>query len=520
MLSKTEELTGSAAIHGFFYFGYDAFGTLEFELDGEFQENTEIVIGEVARDGKIVHEPGFKTFLQQIFQLKKGHHCYRFAIPRHIPAYAVFPHCLAPREADGEVAPFRYVEVNRYYGKVILRRTAWYGDWNDEASSFDCSDPILNDIWKFCKYSIKATSLFDRYIDGERERMPYEGDAYINQLGHFCHDVNFTLARNTIQHFLDNGIYTWPTEWLLLTPLLVRDYLYYSGDAEQVKNWLPRLEQKLLGQYLTGDGLLAPALFTGQGNETIWDNDHNLVQYCVRDIIDWPETERDGYDIRDINFVPNAYLYAALQAMEALTGSAQYQKRADALKLNIRRHFLKDGLFVDSLGSSHTSLHTAMFALAFSLAEKNEIAAHSSIILSRGMACSVYGAQFLLEACFRHHLEAHAISLLTSQGERSWYNMMREGATISMESWGDKWKYNQDWNHPWGAAPANLITRHLCGIRPIAPGFSKFILDPHPGNLEYFSCTQPTIRGPIVLKYTRNGGYELTNPDGTEPVWV
>lgn len=519
MLSKTEELTGTVSVNGFFDFGYDAFGTLEFELDGEFEENTEVILGEVARDGKIVHEPGFKTFIQHIFQLKNGHHCYRFPIHTHIPAYAGFPHCLAPKEADGEVAPFRYVEVNRYYGKVTVRRTVWFGDWNDNASSFECSNPVLNDIWKFCKYSIKATSLFDCYVDGERERMPYEGDAYINQLGHFCNDANYTLAQNTLQHFFDNGVYTWPTEWLLLTPLLVRDYLLYSGDTAQVKQWLPLLEEKLLGKFMTEDGLLAPALFKNKGNKTVWSEQRKLLQYEVRDIIDWPETERDGYEQSDVNFVPNAYLYAALKAMEILTENGEYAKRAETLKQAIRSNFLKDGMFVDSVGSSHTGLHSAMFALDFDLAEKDEIAAHAAVLSSRELACSVYGAQFLLEACYKHHLAEHALKLLTSQNERSWFNMMRVGATISMESWGDKWKNNQDWNHAWGAAPANIITRHLCGIRPVAPGFSQFIVDPQPASLDYFTCRQPTIHGPIILEYSRENGYKLTAPNGTKAIW-
>ena len=101
-------------------------------------------------------------------------------------------------------------------------------------------------MWDFCKYSIQAESLFDCYIDGERERTPYEGDTVINQLGLFCCDVNFRTAKNTLEHFFRYGRYTWPTEWRLLTPVLVRDYRLYSGDSESVGRWLPMLDEKLL----------------------------------------------------------------------------------------------------------------------------------------------------------------------------------------------------------------------------------------------------------------------------------
>lgn len=519
MQHLTEELKGEVSIHGFFDFGKDAFATLEIELDGEFAENTEIILGEVAHDGTIVHQPGFTTFLQHIFKLQNGHHTYRFPIQTHIPAYDGFPHCSAPKEADGEIAPFRYVEVNRYYGKVTLRRTCWFGDWNDNASYFHCDNDALNNVWDFCKYSIKATTPFGLYIDGERERMPYEADAYINQLGHFCCDANYTIARDTIQHFMENGRFTWPTEWFLFTPLLVRDYLLYSGDKEQVLKWLPSLDEKLLPQFMLQNGLLAPAKFLGPNNSTIWDDNHQVVRREILDIIDWPETERDGYEQGDVNFVPNALLYSAMLAMYEITENPSYKARAENLRQAIRTHFWKGDFFVDSLNSTHTGIHTAMFALFCGLLDGDDAKRHAKLMASRGMACSVYGAQFLLDACYNQGLAQHALDLMTSDGQRSWLNMLREGSTITMESWGGQWKQNQDWNHPWGAAPANIIPRKLCGIRPIKPGFKTFEVQPQPGTLGEFTAIQPTPNGPIHLHFNKDNGYELRVPDNTCAIW-
>lgn len=39
--------------------------------------------------------------------------------------------------------------------------------------------------------------------------------------------------------------------------------------------------------------------------------------------------------------------------------------------------------------------------------------------------------------------------------------MIDQGSTITMEAWSLKAKPNQDWNHAWGAAPANLLPRYL-----------------------------------------------------------
>jgi hypothetical protein len=43
------------------------------------------------------------------------------------------------------------------------------------------------------------------------------------------------------------------------------------------------------------------------------------------------------------------------------------------------------------------------------------------------------------------------------------------GATITLEAWDDRFKPNQDWNHAWSAAPANLIPGRLMGITPAEP---------------------------------------------------
>lgn len=55
----------------------------------------------------------------------------------------------------------------------------------ERAAYFRCSDDTLNRIWELCRYSMKATSFTGYYVDGDRERIPYEADALINQLGRY-----------------------------------------------------------------------------------------------------------------------------------------------------------------------------------------------------------------------------------------------------------------------------------------------------------------------------------------------
>ena len=80
-----------------------------------------------------------------------------------------------------------------------------------------------------------------------------------------------------------------------------------------------------------------------------------------------------------------------------------------------------------------------------------------------------------------------------------------------MEAWDDAIKPNQDWNHAWGAAPANIIPRFFCGIRPTQPGFKRFVVEPQNCGLE-FSFKHPTPHGLIEL----DSCGKLIVPAGTE----
>ncbi|MEP7053203.1 MAG: alpha-L-rhamnosidase C-terminal domain-containing protein, partial [Pseudomonadota bacterium] len=64
-------------------------------------------------------------------------------------------------------------------------------------------------------------------------------------------------------------------------------------------------------------------------------------------------------------------------------------------------------------------------------------------------------------------------------------------------AWDAKYKPNLDWNHAWGAAPANILPRYLLGVRPLKPGFALAAIQPQPGALAHVEGTVPTIRGPI-----------------------
>lgn len=506
----------------FIDFGKAAFGTVKITLDSPDDNQTvEVHLGEVIKgNDSIDRDPGgTRRYRRMDLPVQKGLHTYTVQITPDKRNTGQFAIKMPPD--IGEVMPFRYCEIVNCPSEIdasrITQVVVTY-PFNDDACQFTSSDKVLNDVWDICKYSMKATSFCGVYVDGDRERIPYEADAYINQLGHYSVDREFTMARFTHEYLMTHA--TWPTEWILQSLLLAwADYLY-TGNSESVATYYEDLKAKTLVDLARDDGLISTQ--TGLVTDDVLSAIH--LDGNLRDIVDWPAAsfggdgvpgERDGYVLTDINTVVNAFHYRALVIMADIahvlgedTDAGFFRERAELVKASINEKLLdkQRGIYVDGEDTDHASLHANMFPLAFGIVPDEYKASVDAFIESRGMACSVYGSQFLLEALYEAHEADYALSLLTSTSERSWAHMIYDvGSTITLEAWDNRFKPNQDWNHAWGAAPANIIPRYLMGIRALEPGFGKVLIKPQPGELERAAIDLPTIRGTIHVDFTSSG---------------
>ena len=135
------------------------------------------------------------------------------------------------------------------------------------------------------------------------------------------------------------------------------------------------------------------------------------------------------------------------------------------------------------------------------------------------MSCSVYGSQILLESLFENGASNHGIKLMAAKTERSWYNMIRYGSTITMEAWDKRYKPNLDLNHAWGGAPANIIVRKMMGVEPISPGAKKIKIHPKIGDLNFAKLKTSFISGEVLVscKQDKNSfTLEVEIPGGVE----
>ena len=490
--------------HWFIDFGKAAFGNIEITSPGPTVIVT-VHLGEAVAGGKRVNrEPGGTVRYQRhSLPLKPGIPA-KPALTWKPPDWMKDGWLENPRNT-GEMMPFRYVEIENApagFSADQIKRISWSVPFDDEAAAFKSSSADLNAVWDLCKHSIKATTFLGLYVDGDRERKPYEADVLINQLSHYCLDARYDTARLTHEYLLDNP--TWPTEWRLQSVILAWNDFLWSGDDRSLRRHYPALKGRAMAERRTDDGL-----FRG------WNKGE------ITDIVDWPAVERDGYDMApEVKTVVTAFHYRSLVLLEKIatrlgksTDAREFAAMAKATYQAVNSRLWDDsrGCYIDGLDpasgkpSGHASAHANFFPLALGLVPPDRVARVAAFLKPRGMACSVYGSQFLLDALYDAGEAGQALSLLTSRGLRSWLNMSEKvGSTITLEAWDPSLKPNLDWNHAWGAAPSNLIARKLMGIEPLEPGFKRFRVRPQTASLENARIRIPTLAGPILLEITGN----------------
>ncbi|MEP5566485.1 MAG: family 78 glycoside hydrolase catalytic domain [Halioglobus sp.] len=489
-------------------FGRVAFGNLSLTAIKNKRTKATVRFGEALEDGRIDRSPpGTVRYEKAKTRLTAGEPV--IVAPRKdkrntSTGNSNTPPAILTPEEWGVLVPFRWVEISGFSGELdktqITRRAAYLRDWDDGAAQFESSDPLLNQVWELSRYSIKATSFAGVYIDGDRERIPYEGDAYLNQLSHYYTDYDRQMARDTFDHLMRHP--TWPTEWASHMIFMAHEDWMHTGNRQWLAQRYEALKDKLLLERARNDGLVAS----------------NEKQIDKGDLVDWPIGERDDYVLSPINTVVNAFHLKSIKMMadmaialenegDAKHYEAIYQRALTAFQTKL--YSPSDGLFLDGENVRHSSLHANLFPLAFGLVPEENRHSIAVWLAAKGMRCSVYAAQYLLQALLENGFGKEALQLITAKGDRSWRHMLDSGATVTWEAWDVKYKPNLDWNHAWGAAPANLLPRYVLGVEPLAAGWKTARIRPTPGDLASARGTIPTVQGPIHIDWSNDDTFKL-----------
>lgn len=505
-------------------FGRAAFGNIRLMPSAGAAGEVQVHFGEKMEKGRIDRKPPGTVRYNNTTVTLSGSQRVIAAPPPDarntelIPTVRPHPPAILTPPEWGVVLPFRWVEIEGWKGELkpeqIVRQTAYASTWDDNAASFESSDAMLNRIWELCRYSIKATTFAGIYVDGDRERIPYEADAYLNQISHYYTDHDKVMARDTINHLLLEGNGTWPSEWAPHMVFMVYADWMHTGDTSWMAGRYQALKSKLLLHRKGEDGLI----FSGEQD------------IKKTDIVDWPQKERDGYVFTPRNTVVNAFHLRAMRLMGVLARALGLEEEAKQYEASVAASYAvfqktffdaDKGLYRDGIDTDHISSHANLYPLAFGLVPESDREKMADWLANRGMRCSVYAAQYLMEGLFENGADSDALALMTAKNDRSWRYMVESGTTISWEAWDMKYKPNQDWNHAWGAAPANLLPRFVLGAEPLEPGWKVGRISPKIGTLKYAKGKVPTKHGPIMISWKNEAAFELSLdlPEGMT-AWV
>ncbi|AFH60330.1 family 78 glycoside hydrolase catalytic domain [Paenibacillus caseinilyticus] len=354
------------------------------------------------------------------------------------------------------------------------------------ACRFTTTDTQLQGIWDICRRGVMLCAQ-EAFLDcPSREKGAYLGDAGIMAHTHMYLSGDSRLVRKTLHDYALSSricpglmavapgsfmqeIADFSCQW----PQQLLTYYLYSGDVEFLKEMYPYAEgvMNYFRAYARRDGLLESV------NEK-WN------------LVDWPADMRDGYDFYLSNpvgtgchNVMNAFYYGCVSAVQEIQDILHipYDDQLPDLREAFIRTFWDagTGLFVDAEGSPHTALHSNVLPLYYGIAPVESIPGILSFIREKRLSCSVYFAYFLLKALAGAGEYELAYELLMCHDERSWSNMLREGATACFEAWGKNQKWNTSLCHGWASAPIAVLIEDVIGLKPAEPGWNGVSFTPH-----------------------------------------
>lgn len=344
-----------------------------------------------------------------------------------------------------------------------------------------------------------------------REKGQYLGDGTITAQAHLLLTGDKDMYRKMLLDFAASAVIC-PGLMAVAPGNLMQEIADYSCQYP---------EQIMTYYRLTGDiDTVRQLMPTVDALEDYFDScrrGHGLIELLTEkwNLVDWPMNLRDGYDFKlsqpigpGVHNVINAFYYGLKKdadRMRALLG-LPLRNEAEAVKQRFIETFrLENGLYRDAVGSEHTALHSVVLPLYYGITPEEDIPATIACIRKKGMCCGVYMAYFVLKALARCGEYDLLAELTFSEGEHSWGNMLKEGATSCWEAWGKDQKWNTSLCHPWASAPIMIMIEDLCGITPKKPGYEEISFEPHmPEWLGDIEMNFGTVRG--VISASRKSG--------------
>lgn len=404
---------------------------------------------------------------------------------------------------------FRFIKVDINVGdSPLLIDKIWFREIGYPFKidgSFRCSKERLNKVWDVSINTLKR-STHETYEDCPYyEQMQYIMDAMLESLYTYQISRDYSLARKAIYDFhsslLPSGLLQsrYPSVAPQVIPMfslywiiMLRDYVFYSGDIELIKRYRPTIDAVL-----------------GWFDRHI--NEKNLLDKIgYWPYIDWVKGWDWGIppsfscDTPIIYSLIYSYTLKIASNLMLLIGtkclSKEYKIKSMLIDKAIRRLCWDEevGLFKDAPNTNQFSQHCQIWAVLNEIVKSDRAkrCIENSILRENISKASISYSFFLFRALDKAGLyNKYAPTILDK-----WERLLDLNVTTFPETFEDP----RSECHGWSAVPIYEFTSSILGIRPSEPGFRKVDIKPHTIDLEWTEGLIPTIKGDISLRWEKN----------------
>ena len=410
-----------------------------------------------------------------------------------------------PRNDTTETRAFRYIKAVWDEG-ITLGGISALAEYLPVSyrGDFSCSDTLLNRIYDVSLYTLHLNTR-EFHLDGiKRDRWIWSGDAYQSYLMNFYTFFDEEVNKRTIYALRGhdpvethiNTILDYSFYWMIG----IYDHFLYTGDTAFVRELFPRM--KTLMEFCLGRS-----------------NEGGFVEGQPGDwvFIDWAEIDKTG----EVSF-QQLLLARSLEAMAvsaSLAGDTEYavhcRTGSEVLRKKTMEVFWSDeknGLLhnrKNGVVSNTVTRYANMFAILFGYAgDERKAKIRDHVILNNDILqiTTPYMKFYELAALCEIGEKEKALDFVRDY----WGGMLKLGATSIWEAYdptqlGDEHfamygrPFGKSLCHAWGANPVYLFGKYLLGVKPTAPGYAAWLIEPSLAGLEWIEGKVPTPKGDISL---------------------
>jgi alpha-L-rhamnosidase len=389
--------------------------------------------------------------------------------------------------------------------------------------SFRCSDTRLNQIYELCTHTLRMCSM-DTFVDAPYEQALWVGDAasmavpvhnYV-QGERLLPERSLRLAAQSLERtpLVNSQVPSaWENRlipnWSFLWALGVRDHFRFHGELDFAREMLPSMEKqcRFIEQCRNGEGLFAL-------DENVWH------------FLDWNGCEDDHKSSTTRTYASeNALAVASFQAtaeIAAALGYPEKAKRWSSLALRLaratRQCFWNQGAtaFSETRSDGRTSqtitASTQICALMANLFPSRLARVASRRVIAPPSSWMPTGTPWMWALGARFSLETGDADPVLNTMRQLWGGMLDRGATTAWEMFEGRHRPGlptRSWCHAWSAGPAWLLPAYILGARPAEPGWTRAIVQPLPGDLQWAEGSIPTPHGILHIRWEKSWSGKL-----------